>query len=47
MAEKEMAEAQKRFDMNAKIQIISSEDRLIDLISFADALKAEISADHQ
>ncbi len=47
MAEKEMAEAQKRFDMNAKIQIISSEDRLIDLISFSDALKAEISADRQ
>ena len=47
MAAKEMAEAQKRFDMNEKIQIISSEDRLIDLVSFSDALKAEISADYQ
>jgi len=47
MAEKEMAEAQKRFDMNTKIQIISSEDRLIDLVSFSEALKAEISVNRQ
>lgn len=46
-AEKEIAEIQKHCDMNSKIQIINSEDRLIDLISFADALKAEISANLQ
>jgi len=46
-AEKEIAEVQKHCDMNANIQIINSEDRLIDLISFADALKAEISANSQ
>lgn len=47
MADKEIAEVKRRFDMNQTIQIINSEDRLIDLISFSDALKAEISANHQ
>lgn len=46
-AKKEITEVQKHCDMNASIQIINSEDRLIDLISFADALKAEISANLQ
>ncbi|HAE40367.1 MAG TPA: hypothetical protein DCG57_17290 [Candidatus Riflebacteria bacterium] len=43
-AQSEIEAAQKLF-ASRKIQVINSEDRLIDLISFADAVQAEISAD--
>ena len=45
-AQKE-AEAAHKLYSGRKIQIISSEDRMIDLVSFADALQAEINAGQQ
>jgi len=45
-AQKEIEIAQKVYN-DQKIQIINSEDRLIDLINFTDALKAEINADQK
>ncbi|EKD81874.1 MAG: hypothetical protein ACD_39C01591G0001 [uncultured bacterium] len=43
LAQKEMETAQRLY-LNQKIQVINSEDRLIDLVSFADAVQAEINA---
>ncbi|OGK06375.1 MAG: hypothetical protein A2W80_15370 [Candidatus Riflebacteria bacterium GWC2_50_8] len=46
LAQKEIETAQRLF-VNRKIQVINSEDRLIDFVSFADAVQAEVSADQQ
>jgi hypothetical protein len=47
LAATEIETARKLFDLNTKIQIINSEDRLIDLVSFADALEAEVNVTRQ
>lgn len=46
LAQKEIETAQRLF-VNRKIQVINSEDRLIDFVSFADAVQAEVSADQR
>jgi len=46
LAQKEVKTAQKLYT-DQKIQIINSEDKLIDLVSFTDALQAEINANQK